>query len=52
VACSYDHGSNLRLLNERPELWAIPEDGSRRSTLEWCVEMTPADRERHHCQSE
>ena len=39
-------GSNLRLLNERPELWAIPEDGPRRSTLEWCVETTPADRER------
>jgi hypothetical protein len=43
---------DLRLLNERLELWSILEDGSRRSKLERYVEITAADRERHDCQNE
>ena len=46
VACFSDHASNFRLLNERPELWPILEDGSRRQKLEWYVGMTPTDRRR------
>ena len=45
IACFSDHASNFRLLNERPELWPILEDGSRRPQLEWYVGMTPTDRE-------
>ena len=43
VACFSDHASNFRLLNERPELWPILEDGSRRPQLEWYIGMTPTD---------
>ena len=46
VACFSDHASNFRLLNERPELWPILEDGSRRSKIEWYVGMTPTDQRR------
>ena len=46
VACFSDHASNFRLLNERPELWPILEDGSRRPKIEWYVGMTPTDRRR------
>ena len=34
------------MLNERPELWPILEDGSRRPQLEWYVGITPTDRRR------
>lgn len=44
VACFSDHVSNFRLLNERPELWPILEDGTRRPQLEWYVGITPTDR--------
>jgi hypothetical protein len=46
IACFSDHASNFSLLNERPELWPILEDGSRRQQLEWYVGMTPTDRRR------
>ncbi len=46
IACFSDHASNFSLLNERPELWPILEDGSRRPQLEWYVGMTPTDRRR------
>ena len=46
VACFSDHAADFRLLNERPELWPILEDGSRRPMLEWYVGMTPTDRRR------
>jgi hypothetical protein len=44
VACFSDHASNFGLLNKRPELWPILEDGSRRPKLEWYVGITPTDR--------
>jgi hypothetical protein len=46
VACFSDHASNFSVLNARPELWPILEDGTRRSQLEWYVGMTPTDRRR------
>ena len=46
VACFSDHASNFRLLKERPELWPILEDGSRRPQLEWYIGMTPTDSRR------
>ena len=44
LACFSDHASNFRLLNERPELWPILENGSRRPQLEWYVGIIPSDR--------
>ena len=46
VACFSDHASHFRLLNERPELWPILEDGSRRPQLEWYIGMTPTNSRR------
>jgi hypothetical protein len=44
VACFSDHASNFSLLNQRPELWPVLEDGSRRPQLEWYVGISPTDR--------
>jgi hypothetical protein len=44
VACFSDHASNFCLLNQRPELWPILENGSRRPKLEWYLGLTPTDR--------
>jgi Putative glycosyl hydrolase domain len=46
VACFSDHASNFRLLNQRPELWPVLENGERRSQMEWYVGMSPTDSRR------
>jgi hypothetical protein len=43
VACFSDHASNFRVLNQRPELWPILENGERRPQMEWYVGMSPTD---------
>jgi hypothetical protein len=44
VACFSDHASNFRILNQRPELWPVLENGKRRPQMEWYVGMSPTDR--------
>ena len=46
IACFSDHGSNFRSLRERPELWPVLENGTRRPRMEWYVGMSPTDRRR------
>ena len=46
VACFSDHASNFRLLNQRPELWPVLENGERRPQMEWYVGMSPTDSRR------
>jgi hypothetical protein len=41
IACFSDHGSNQRLLHERPELWPVLQNGERRPPMEWYVGVTP-----------
>jgi hypothetical protein len=46
VACFSDHASDFRLLEERPELWPILENGEPRTQMEWYIGMSPTDRRR------
>ena len=46
VACFSDHASRFRSLRERPELWPVLENGTRRPQMEWYVGMSPTDRRR------
>jgi hypothetical protein len=46
VACFSDHASGFRSLRERPELWPVLENGTRRRQMEWYVGMSPTDRRR------
>ncbi|HEX9167949.1 MAG TPA: hypothetical protein VF886_03345 [Roseiarcus sp.] len=46
VACFSDHASKFRSLRERPELWPVLENGTRRPQMEWYVGMSPTDRRR------
>ena len=46
VACFSDHASKFRSLRERPELWPVLENGTRRPQMEWYIGMSPTDRRR------
>jgi Putative glycosyl hydrolase domain len=46
VACFSDHASNFRMLQARPELWPVLENGGPRPQMEWYVGMSPTDRTR------
>jgi hypothetical protein len=46
IACFSDHASRFRSLRERPELWPVLENGTRRPQMEWYVGMSPTDRRR------
>lgn len=41
IACFSEHGSQHKLLSDRPELWPILETGERRPVMEWYVGVTP-----------
>ena len=46
VTCFSDHAARFRIINERPELWPILENGERRPQMEWYIGMTPTDSRR------
>jgi hypothetical protein len=46
VACFSDHAARFRIIDERPELWPILENGERRPQMEWYIGMTPTDSRR------
>jgi hypothetical protein len=41
ISCFSEHGRNHQQLYERPELWPVLEDGSRRPLMEWYIGVTP-----------
>jgi hypothetical protein len=48
ISCFSEHGSNQRLLHERPELWPVLENGERRPQMEWYVGVTPTFEDYNH----
>lgn len=41
ISCFSDHGHSNKLLQDRPELWPIGEDGEPRPQMEWYLGVTP-----------
>lgn len=41
ISCFSDHAHQNRVLQDRPELWPIDENGQRRPQMEWYIGITP-----------